>query len=107
EIDAELPASLSPAWNGILRRELGFDGILMTDDIEMHALDRWSPEEKTVRFLAAESDILLVCSGTEEVMRAHWEALVHAAERGTATRRRLEKVGERVDGEIFSLLGPR
>ncbi|HNT27196.1 MAG TPA: beta-N-acetylhexosaminidase [bacterium] len=107
EIDAELPASISPAWGGILRRELGFDGILMTDDIEMHALDRWSPEEKTARFLAAESDILLVCSGTEEVMRAHWEALVYAAERGTATRRRLEKTGERVDGELFSLLGPR
>ena len=107
EIDAELPASLSPAWSGILRRDLGFDGILMTDDIEMHALDRWSPGEKTARFLAAESDILLVCSGAEEVMRAHWEALVHAAEKETATRMRLEKVGERVDGEIFSLQGPR
>lgn len=106
EIDAELPASLSPAWSGILRRDINFDGILMTDDIEMHALDHWSPEEKTARFLAAESDIMLVCSGNEEAMRTHWEALVHAAEADSTILARLEKVGERLDGELFSL-GPR
>jgi len=103
EVDSLFPATLSRAWTDILRRDIGFDGIVMTDDIEMHALDKWSPEEKTALFLDAGNDLLLVCSGKEEVMRVHWEALVRAAENDDALLRRFETTGGRLDAELFAL----
>ncbi len=103
DADPLFPASLSRQWMRILRRDMGFDGIVMTDDIEMHALDNWSPEEKAALFLASESDLLLICSGKEDIMRAHWEALVRAAEADDAILARLENIRDRLEGEFFSL----
>ncbi|HOW51214.1 MAG TPA: glycoside hydrolase family 3 N-terminal domain-containing protein [bacterium] len=103
DADPLFPASLSRQWMRILRRDIGFDGIVMTDDIEMHALDNWSPEEKAALFLASESDLLLICSGKEEIMRAHWEALVRAAEADDAIFARLEQLRDRLEGEFFAI----
>jgi beta-N-acetylhexosaminidase len=61
--DAELPASLSPHVIGaIIRERIGFDGLLMTDDLGMHALtgDMGSRASAAV---AAGCDIALHCSG--------------------------------------------
>lgn len=57
------PASLSPAWHGILRDELGFDGVVITDDMRM-LQDTGLPEyedagENAVRALAAGCTLLL------------------------------------------------
>ncbi len=103
DADPLFPASLSRQWMRILRRDMGFDGIVMTDDIEMHALDNWSPEEKAALFLASESDLLLICSGKEDIMRAHWEALVRAAEADDTILARLEHLRERLEGEFFAI----
>ena len=73
---SRLPASLSPEWDGILRKEIGFSGISMTDDIEMHALDRFSTEEKTELFFKSGTDKLLICSGKEETILEMHEAAV-------------------------------
>lgn len=57
------PASLSPEWHRILREELGFDGVVVTDDMLMLQHNRLpeyaDPGENAVRALAAGGDLLL------------------------------------------------
>lgn len=57
------PASLSPEWHRILREELGFDGVVVTDDMLMlqhNGLPEYAdPGENAVRALAAGGDLLL------------------------------------------------
>ncbi len=89
-LDPVLPASLSPAWMRLLREEIGFRGLVLSDDLEMHALDRWTAAEKARLFLEAGGDLALVCSGNEETMQAHWEAILRAAEENDEMLRRLE-----------------
>ncbi|WP_158541643.1 glycoside hydrolase family 3 protein [Pelagibacterium lacus] len=57
----QLPASLSPHWiAGVLRGELGFEGVVISDDLEMGAIrSRFDLEETVVRAVAAGNDILL------------------------------------------------
>jgi beta-N-acetylhexosaminidase len=63
------PATLSPVWNGILRDELGFDGITITDDMLM--LERSGRDEladtsgNAIRALAAGATMLLYVGGID------------------------------------------
>jgi beta-N-acetylhexosaminidase len=96
--DATLPATLSPAViSAIIRRRIGFEGVLVTDDIAMKALSG-SPADLALRALAAGCDIALYCSGeltsTAELLEccpALTDAAVArmAAARVLAARRRL------------------
>ena len=68
--DAELPSSMSPTViQQIIRERIGFDNLLMTDDLGMHALsgDMGSRAAKAV---AAGCDIALHCSGNMEEMQS-------------------------------------
>jgi len=59
--DAERPATLSPkVISGIIRGRIGFDGLLMTDDIDMKALSG-TAGEKAAQALAAGCDVVLDC----------------------------------------------
>lgn len=59
--DADLPGTLSPFVIGdIIRRRIGFDGLLLTDDLDMEALDGSVPE-RAAQALAAGCDIALNC----------------------------------------------
>ena len=59
-LDGENPATLSSAiLDGLLRKELGFTGAVITDDLEMHALADIGPEQIAIRALNAGVDILL------------------------------------------------
>ena len=60
EPEPELPASLSPrVVTGLLREELGFEGIIMTDALDMDSIDtRYSYEEAAVRAVNAGVDLL-------------------------------------------------
>ena len=78
---SRLPASLSPEWDSILRKEAGFLGVSMTDDIEMHALDVFSAKEKTELFFKSGTDKLLICSGREETILEMHEAAVKFLEK--------------------------
>jgi beta-N-acetylhexosaminidase len=61
--DADLPASLSPTVIGqVIRERIGFDGLLMTDDLGMHALTG-DMGSRATRAIAAGCDIALHCSG--------------------------------------------
>lgn len=69
EEDPDLPATLS--WKlttDLLRNRIAFDGIAVSDDMEMHAVsDLGSYEEITERALMAGNDVILFCSHTERV----------------------------------------
>ena len=59
--DEENPATLSPfVIETIIRQKIGFDGLLLTDDIDMEALDGTIPE-RSARAHAAGCDIVLNC----------------------------------------------
>lgn len=60
---ADLPATLAPAVaTGLLRRELGFSGVLFSDDLEMGALATWGElPQRAEASLAAGCDALLLC----------------------------------------------
>lgn len=99
------PATLSPAvMTGILRRELGFDGVLISDDLGMGAIGGYCPIEEAVRGgLAAGVDIALVCHFSEERERARAE-LERIAERGGEPGRRLERSLKRISALKAGLL---
>ncbi|MGY6548817.1 MAG: beta-N-acetylhexosaminidase [Roseinatronobacter sp.] len=62
DIDPDRPATLSPSMIALIRDEIGFDGLLMTDDISMQALTG-PVTERAERALAAGCDLVLHCNG--------------------------------------------
>ena len=88
--DAKLPATLSSAvCTDLLRRELGFEGVLFSDDLEMKAIEI-PVGEAAVRAVLAGCDVLLVCSRPDLVDEA-FAGLVHEAEKSAAFRARCEE----------------
>ena len=62
-LDAALPATLSPSViSGIIRGEIGFDGVLVSDDLAMKAL-RGKPGALAAQSIAAGCDLVLHCTG--------------------------------------------
>jgi len=86
-LDAEVPASLSrTAVTEWLRERLGFNGAIVSDDLEMRAIaDHFGIGEAAVRTVHAGSDIVLVCKTPELVREAH-SALAKALEAGEIGR---------------------
>jgi beta-N-acetylhexosaminidase len=87
-VDAAAPATLSRAiLTGILRRALGFRGVICSDDLEMRAIAaHHTPGEAAVASLAAGADLLLFCHRQEDLRMA-----VEAVERAVADRRLPER----------------
>ncbi|MHA3914261.1 beta-N-acetylhexosaminidase [Halovulum sp. GXIMD14793] len=86
-IDPENCATLSPRMIDIIRRRIGFDGLLMTDDLSMHALS--GPFSARVKqSLQAGCDLMLHCNGhrqeMEEVASATPDLAGKAADRAEA-----------------------
>jgi hypothetical protein len=81
-LDEEKPATLSSRIvTGMLRTELGFRGVIVSDDLEMKAIAKtWTVADAAVQAIAAGCDALLVCSGDVDVQAETLEALVHAVE---------------------------
>ena len=91
-------ATLSPTVMHLIRERIGFDGLIMTDDISMKALSG-SVNDLSAQALAAGCDVILHCNGNlEEARRVteasgtlHGKALVRA-ERALAARQRPNEV---------------
>lgn len=78
--DETLPSSLSPRiLRRILRDSLGYDGLIVTDDLEMGALGRWLPEQRVALAIHAGADLLLFGHSPTEPLRAY-EQLVRLQE---------------------------
>lgn len=73
-IDPDHVATLSPTAIQMIREEIGFQGLLMTDDLSMHAL-QGSFYERTERALQAGCDLILHCNGNMQEMQAIAEAV--------------------------------
>jgi len=75
----------------MLREELGFDGVILSDDLEMKAISNRMPvPAAAVQAIQAGCDGVLVCSGNVETQAATLEALVKAAESGEIRPARLD-----------------
>lgn len=88
-IEAEVPATLSRrAMTTLLREELGWDGVTISDDLEMKAVSELAPvEELAVRAIDAGCDALLVCSDLGRFERARLALAARAeADAGFAAR---------------------
>lgn len=91
-LDPEVPATLSrTVMQGLLREEFRYDGVLFTDDLEMHAIiDHDGIGEAAVRAFVAGCDVLLICKDQERVLTA-MQAMEKAVNDGRITRDRLEQ----------------
>jgi beta-N-acetylhexosaminidase len=91
-IDEENPATLSPKIvRAILREELGYQGVILSDDLEMKAIAAtWTVPDAAVQAVAAGCDGLLICSGSVELQAAACEALIRAVETDRIPYKRLE-----------------
>jgi beta-N-acetylhexosaminidase len=91
-LDPAAPATLAFASStDLLRRALGFSGVLFSDDMEMGAIAaRFPPGEAAVAAVRAGCDALLVCK-SEEAQELSHEALARQVERDPAFRARCEE----------------
>lgn len=97
-LDPDYPSTLSPAIiTGLLRDEIGFEGLIVTDCMEMQAI--------TQNYGAGESAVLAALAGVDAMFFSHtrpnqeaaYEALLRAAESGRLPRVRIEAANARLD----------
>jgi beta-N-acetylhexosaminidase len=98
KIDPDSPSSMSSkVITGLLRGELGYDGIVMTDDMTMGAIVKhMDVGSAAVRSVKAGSDIILVAHEYGQVKKAI-DALVQAAEAGNIPK-------EQIDRSVYRIL---
>jgi beta-glucosidase-like glycosyl hydrolase len=96
-LDATLPATLSPAiLTTLLRNQLGFRGVIASDDLEMRAIaDRWSAGEAAVLAIAAGCDLLLFCH-RQDWLRTAVDAVEAAVTSGRLPEARVTEAYRRV-----------
>ena len=94
EPNAELPATMSESvLTGLLRTELGFQGLIVTDALDMGGVtSRYAPGEVAVRSILAGADVLLVPPVTDAAIAALKEAVAD----GRITEARINASVERI-----------
>ena len=91
-MDSELPASLSPAVHEILRDELGFDGVIMTDDLIMEAITDYTGGESAAVLAVQAGNDMLVSSD----FVTQYNAVLNAVKDGTISEERIRESAVRV-----------
>lgn len=97
-LDPADPATLSkPILTGLLREKLGFEGVVITDDLEMRAIaDTYGPDEGAVKAIEAGADLVLIC---------HDEAGPEAAIKAVAQAVKRKRISEaRIEQSILRIL---
>ncbi len=96
-IDPARPATLSErVLQQVVRRELGFEGLLVTDDMEMKAIDdRYGIEQSVIEAVVAGCDVILICHSADKQRRA-WEALVEEDRKSNVVRERIDQALGRI-----------
>ncbi len=92
-MDPDLPASLSPKVHRILREDLGFDGVVMTDDLAMEAVSKYAGDGAVaVMALQAGNDLVVTADYRTQIPR-----VIEAVKNGTLS-------GETVDAACLRVL---
>ena len=95
-----MPTTLSPIMNGILRRDLGFEGLIVTDAMSMSGLTLYfTQEEASVRALEAGADLLLKPADPDAAFRGVREAVV----KGRLKEQRIDESVRRVLAAKYDL----
>jgi beta-N-acetylhexosaminidase len=91
------PATLSRAViEGLLRRRLGYKGLIVTDDLEMGAVEQGlGPEAQALGALAAGNDGLMFCGSQETIVEAY-EGVLSAVRRGDVDPSRIDRSLKRI-----------
>ena len=92
-LDPDYPASLSPAVHTVLRETLGFDGVIVTDDLAMDAIRDFTGDEEAAVLAVEAGNDLLCCTGFETQI----PAVIAAVESG-------EIAEERIDESVLRIL---
>ena len=91
-VDDSLPASLSPAVHDLLRTELGFDGVVMTDDLAMEAVSAYSADGAVaVMALEAGNDLIITTDYRTQIPK-----VIEAVESGTLSEETIDTACRRV-----------
>ena len=105
--DAERPATLSPTVvDRVIRGAIGFDGLLMTDDIDMKALSG-TPADKAAASLAAGCDVVLDCWARMPEMTAIADMLSDAPARTLARLDRAMAMRDAPTGDLAEAMARR
>lgn len=92
-LDKDHPASLSPAVHDVLRDTLGFEGVIMTDDLGMDAIKKYTNDENAAVLAIKAGNDLLVASNFDTQVPAVLDAL----KKGTINE-------ERIDASVTRIL---
>lgn len=97
QVDPDYPASLSHrVVTGLLREEMGFDGVVCTDDLTMGAVSNtYGMGEAAVLAVEAGCDLLLVCHGADNLTAAR-DTLLEAVDSGRISPERLDESVKRI-----------
>ncbi|HYJ47465.1 MAG TPA: glycoside hydrolase family 3 N-terminal domain-containing protein, partial [Pyrinomonadaceae bacterium] len=99
---ATTPASMSPALTGLLRRDLGFEGIVVTDALDMSGLTIYfNQEEAAVRAVLAGADMLLKPADADAGPAIR--GLREAVKSGRVTEKRIEESARRILAAKYDL----
>lgn len=97
-LDAEYPATMSkPVLDGILRQRMGFNGVVVSDCLQMNAIaEHYGVGEAVVRGVNAGVDLFLVCHHAA-VQDAAIDALSRAVLDGRVSETQIRRANERID----------
>lgn len=91
-LDENLPASLSPTIHRLLRYDMDFSGVIVTDDLSMGAVSNFSPgTDSAVAAIMAGNDML--CTGN---FASQYEAVLKAVNNGTISEERIDASVRRI-----------
>jgi beta-N-acetylhexosaminidase len=104
------PASVSNYWiETVLRKRIGYRGIVLSDDLEMGGILKFMPiEEAAIEAIRTGSDLIEICHHPEPILQA-FEALIAEGERSSAFRKLLierARVTGRKQAQVFPQATP-
>ena len=88
-MDSQLPATLSQSVNGVLRNELGYTGLILTDDINAQSLNNY--DNVAVKAILAGNDVILTSN-----FQTHYSEVLNAVNNGTISENTLDTAVRRI-----------